>query len=123
MPNAPEDPENGNYTFVGWFYDENGTEKAFDFSMPVNRDLNLYAKWSSNTLVEYKIHYRLEDGTEIAPDTTGSGLAGTTKTFDAKGGTQLNEGYKTGYFPKTNSHSLTFDIEGKMNLPSFMSQG
>lgn len=112
VPNAPEDPENGNYTFVGWFYDENGTEKAFDFSMPVNRDLNLYAKWSSNTLVEYKIHYRLEDGTEIAPDTTGSGLAGTTKTFDAKTGTQLNDGYQTGYFPQTGSHSLTFDING-----------
>ena len=112
VPNAPEDPENGNYTFVGWFYDENGTEKAFDFSMPVNRDLNLYAKWSSNTLVEYKIHYRLEDGTEIAPDTTGSGLAGTTKTFDAKTGTQLKDGYQTGYFPQTGSHSLTFDING-----------
>lgn len=113
VTDPPADPERKPYKFVGWFYDENGTEKAFDFSMPVNRDLNLYAKWSSNTLVEYKIHYRLEDGTEIAPDTTGSGLAGTTKTFDAKGGTQLNEGYKTGYFPKTNSHSLTFDIEGK----------
>lgn len=113
VTNPPKDPTNGNYKFVGWFYDENGTEKAFDFSMPVNRDLNLYAKWSSDTLVGYTIHYRLEDGTEIAPDTTGSGLAGTTKTFDAKGGTQLNEGYKTGYFPKTNSHSLTFDIEGK----------
>lgn len=112
VPNAPEDPENGNYTFVGWFYDENGTEKAFDFSMPVNRDLNLYAKWSSNTLVEYKIHYRLKDGTEIAPDTTGSGLAGTTKTFDAKTGTQLKESYQTGYFPQTGSHSLTFDING-----------
>ncbi|MDD6830316.1 MAG: InlB B-repeat-containing protein, partial [Firmicutes bacterium] len=113
VTNPPKDPTNGNYKFVGWFYDENGTEKAFDFSMPVNRDLNLYAKWSSDTLVGYTIHYRLEDGTEIAPDTTGSGLAGTTKTFDAKGGTQLNEGYQTGYFPKTNSHSLTFDIEGK----------
>ena len=113
VPDAPADPERKPYTFVGWFYkDENGTEKAFDFSMPVNRDLNLYAKWSSNTPVGYKIHYRLEDETEIAPDTTGSGLAGTTKTFDAKGGTQLNEGYKTGYFPKTNSHSLTFDING-----------
>ena len=112
VPNAPEDPENGNYTFVGWFYDENGTEKAFDFSMPVNRDLNLYAKWSSNTLVEYKIHYRLEDGTEIAPDTTGSGLAGTTKTFDAKTGTQLKDSYQTGYFPQTGSHSLTMNIEG-----------
>lgn len=113
VTDPPADPERKPYKFVGWFYDENGTEKAFDFSMPVNRDLNLYAKWSSNTLVGYTIHYRLEDGTEIAPDTTGSGLAGTTKTFDAKGGTQLNAGYQKGYFPKTNSHSLTFDIEGK----------
>lgn len=113
VTDPPKDPERKPYKFVGWFYDENGTEKAFDFSMPVNRDLNLYAKWSSNTLVEYKIHYRLEDGTEIAPDTTGSGLAGTTKTFDAKTGTQLKDGYQTGYFPQTGSHSLTFDIDGK----------
>lgn len=113
VTDPPADPERKPYKFVGWFYDENGTEKAFDFSMPVNRDLNLYAKWSSNTLVEYKIHYRLKDGTEIAPDTTGSGLAGTTKTFDAKTGTQLKDGYQTGYFPQTGSHSLTFDIEGK----------
>ena len=112
VTDPPADPERKPYKFVGWFYDENGTEKAFDFSMPVNRDLNLYAKWSSNTLVEYKIHYRLEDGTEIAPDATGSGLAGTTKTFDAKTGTQLNDGYQTGYFPQTGSHSLTFDING-----------
>lgn len=113
VTDPPADPERKPYKFVGWFYDENGTEKAFDFSMPVNRDLNLYAKWSSNNLVEYKIHYRLKDGTEIAPDTTGSGLAGTTKTFDAKTGTQLKDGYQTGYFPQTGSHSLTFDIEGK----------
>lgn len=116
VPNAPEDPKNGNYTFVGWFYDENGTEKAFDFSMPVNRDLNLYAKWSSNTLMEYTIRYAIKnaDGTftYIADDTTGSALAGTTKTFDAKTGTQLNDGYQTGYFPQTGSHSLTFDING-----------
>ena len=109
----PKDPENGQYTFVGWFYtSDTGEEKAFDFSMPVNRDLNLYAKWSSNTLMEYTIHYQLEDGTQIADDTTGSALAGTTKTFDAKTGTQLNEGYQSGYFPKTSSHSLTLNIEG-----------
>ena len=112
VTDPPKDPERKPYKFVGWFYDENGTEKAFDFSMPVNRDLNLYAKWSSNTLVEYKIHYQLKDGTEIAPDTTGSGLAGTTKTFDAKTGTQLKDGCQTGYFPQTGSHSLTFDING-----------
>ena len=41
----PNDPTNGAYTFVGWFYiSDSGEEKAFDFSMPVNRDLNLYAQ-------------------------------------------------------------------------------
>lgn len=108
----PQNPTNGQYTFVGWFYQENGVEKAFDFSMAVTKDLNLYAKWISNSLVQYTIHYQLEDGTTIAPDTTGSALAGATKTFDAKTGTDLNEGYQTGYFPNVGSHSITMDING-----------
>ena len=117
VTNPPADPVNGQYTFVGWFYiSDTGTEKAFDFSMPVNRDLNLYAKWSSNTLMNYTIRYAIEnaDGTltYIADDTTGSALAGTTKTFNAKTGTELNEGYRTGYFPQVSSHSLTINIEG-----------
>lgn len=107
----PADPTRGEYTFVGWFYMDGETEKAFDFSMPVNQDLDLYAKWSSNVLMEYTIHYELEDGTVIAPETTGSALAGSTKTFEAKAGEELNEGYQSGYFPQTNSHSLTIDIE------------
>ena len=114
---APVEPINGDYKFVGWFYrTETGEEKAFDFQMPVLRDLNLYAKWSSNVLVQYTIKYavRNDDGslTYIAEDTVGSALAGTTKTFDAKTGTQLNEGYQTGYFPETGSHSITFSVEG-----------
>ena len=111
--NVP-DPENGNYNFVGWFYtDESGAEKAFDIAdMPVNRDLKLYGKWSSNSLVEYTIRYQLENGTEIAPPTTGSALAGTTKTFDAKTGSELNEPYQSGYFPRVGSHSLTMNIDG-----------
>ena len=106
--------DNGLYTFVGWFYrDADGTEHAFDpTSMPVTKNMALYAKWRSNVLVQYTIHYRLEDGTTIAPDTTGSALAGATKTFDAKTGTDLNEGYQTGYFPKVGSHSITMDING-----------
>ena len=112
----PADPTNGEYVFVGWFYKDNGVEKAFDFSMPVNRDLGLYAKWSSNKLVAYTIKYAVKnaDGTltYIADDTTGSALAGSTKTFDAKTGMELNADYQTGYFPKTSSHSLTMDING-----------
>ena len=109
----PADPTNGNYTFVGWFYKENGVEKAFDFSMAITKDLDLYAKWSSNVLVEYTIKYQLENGTTIADDTKGSALAGTTKTFAAKGGSDLYDNYREGYFPLTASHSLTLDIEGK----------
>lgn len=112
VENPPANPTNGNYTFVGWFYkDADDTEHAFDFSMPVTKDLNLYAKWSVNTLVEYTIHYQLEDGTSIADDTKGSALALTTKTFDAKTGDQLNKGYQSGYFPMTSSHSITMDID------------
>ncbi len=112
VPSAPANPTNGNYTFVGWFYEENGVEKAFDFSMPVVKDLNLYAKWSSNTLVAYTIKYTLENGTVIADETTGSALAGTTLTFEAKTGDELNKDYQCGYFPNTGSHSLTMDING-----------
>lgn len=111
VTNTPADPQNGSYVFVGWFYMDGNVEKAFDFSMPVVKDLNLYAKWSSNTLVTYTIYYKSGD-TEIAEPTTGSALAGTTLTFEAKTGDELNEGYQSGYFPHTGSHSLTMDING-----------
>lgn len=113
----PKNPSNDPYTFVGWFYKDNdGTEHAFDFSMPVNRDLNLYAKWIVNTLVPYTIKYAVQnkDGTltYIADSTKGSALAGSTKTFEAKAGDQLNEDYQSGYFPETSSHSIIMDIKG-----------
>ena len=111
VTNTPADPQNGSYVFVGWFYMDGNVEKAFDFSMPVVKDLNLYAKWSSNTLVTYTIYYKSGD-IEIAEPTTGSALAGTTLTFEAKTGDELNEGYRSGYFPNTGSHSLTMDING-----------
>lgn len=108
----PGTPINAPYTFVGWFYkDADGTEHAFDFSMPVTKELNLYAKWSSNTLMEYTIHYQLKNGTPIADDTKGSALAGSTKTFEAKTGDQLYKGYQSGYFPETSSHSIIMDIK------------
>lgn len=117
---APAEPVREPYKFIGWFYvDENGTEKAFDFAMPVHRDLDLYAKWSSNRLMEYTIKYQLEDGTTIAPDTTGSALAETTKTFDAKAGDELNEGYRTEYYPLTNSHSMVMEIKGENEKNEF----
>ena len=113
VTDSPANPERKPYTFVGWFYISDTDEgKAFDFSMPVNRDLNLYAKWRADVNVDYVIHYQLENGTTIAEDTTGSALAGTTKTFAAKTFGMLNEGYQTGYYPMEGSHSIQMDIEG-----------
>lgn len=114
---TPADPTNGSYNFVGWFYMENGMEKAFDFAnMPVNKDMKVYGKWSSNVLKSYFIYYKIQGtDTEIADPTTGSGLAGVTKTFEAKGGSDLYADYQEGYFPVTKSHSLTLDIDNNAN--------
>lgn len=101
--------------FVSWFYkDENGVEHAFNFSMAVTRDLNLYAKWSSTILKTYTVHYVLaSDGvTKIADDTTGSALVGNTKTFYAKGDTDLYPDYREGYYPDAVSKSLTVSADG-----------
>lgn len=111
---APANPTNGNYTFVGWFYEENGVEKAFDFSMPVVKDLNLYAKWSSNVMVPYTIKYMLKGtDTEVAAPTTGNALDGVNKTFEAKAGEELYAGYRTGYLPETNSHAMTISVDAE----------
>lgn len=110
---VPENPSNGNYTFGGWFYMDNGEKKAFDFyNMRVHRDLDIFAEWSANVLVRYTIHYQLEDGTKIAEDMTGSALAGNTKTFAAKYGADLYADYQNGFYPQTNSHAITMNIDG-----------
>ncbi len=109
---------NGNYIFQGWFYKDvvNGVvvEKAFTFSgIPVLRDMDIYAKWSSHVSVSYKIFYKiLNTDIEIADPTTGSAIAGHNKTFDAKAGTQLYAKYQTGYYPETNSHTITMSVNG-----------
>lgn len=106
----PTAPENGQYTFVGWFYTEDGVEKPFNFSMPVTKDLELYAKWSTNAMIRFIIHYVDENGNKIADDYEGQALAGTTQTFDAKLGNDLYEGYREGYYPRVSSSNLDMDI-------------
>ena len=101
---------NGSYTFIGWFYkDANGVEHAFDLSMPVKHDMNLYAKWRTDVLVNYIIHYKLADGTPVADDTTGSAFVLETKTFEAKVGDALYATYAEGYFPDVPSHSIKME--------------
>lgn len=113
----PADPTNGKYDFLGWFYiNEKGIETLWDFkNTTVTSDVKIYAKWTSNTLMNYTVKFVYKDTSgneiEIADPITGSALAGNTKTFDAKVGSALKSGYQTRYFPEIQSHSLTIDIE------------
>ena len=123
------------YEFIGWFYlDDDGNETAFDpDNIPVRQDLNLYAKWSGNTLCRYNVYFALDadnngqadlDGNGniiyVADPISGSALAGRTYTFEAKGGEELYDpegdaNYREGWFPNAKSHSITVsnnDVDG-----------
>ncbi|MCQ2354925.1 MAG: InlB B-repeat-containing protein [Clostridia bacterium] len=110
---TPEEPQNGRYEFVGWFYMDNDVERAYSPNLRITKDIDVYAKWRSNVLIDYRIQYQLVDGTPIADDTTGSALAGIAKTFDAKGGNALYDGYKEGFFPSYKSHAVEMDIDAE----------
>lgn len=107
---APEDPSKGEYyTFVGWFYEEDGVEKAFDFaSMDVRKDLKVYGKWRSDKLVPYTVKFVEKDdhSKDVAASISGEGLLGSSKTYEAKYNTALYEAYQEGWFPTEVSQAL-----------------
>lgn len=119
------------YDFVGWFYmDEDNKKRFAPDSMEIIRDLHLFAEWQSAQDAEYMVTYVLENdvtlddgrsysaGTEIAEATAGHASAGMTKTFSAKGGTDLGAAFRTKFFPTTNSHSVLMQAE-QLNSYSF----
>ena len=108
---AVEAPESS-YSFAGWWYKEDGVEKRFDFSMPIRRDMGIYAKWSDNTMVPFTIHFQLANGTPVAGDYTDYALAGTTLTVDALTGSSLYPDYQKGYFPHVKSHNVKMMVDG-----------
>ncbi|MBQ4576910.1 MAG: hypothetical protein IJB07_04180, partial [Firmicutes bacterium] len=106
--------------FDGWFYiDENGKEQAFDFyTIPVTRDLTIYAKWKSDQLRDVTVRYVTKVGgvdVEIAKPETFKGYVGDTKTYDAKTETQLYEDYRTKYYPNTASSSIVVSEDESKN--------
>lgn len=109
----------GDYTFVVWFYYENGQKKYFDPTMQIRQDMVLYGEWSSKNLKPYTVRFVVQGtDTKVADDVTGSALVATTKTFDAKGGTELYLAYQEGYFPTVKSDSLVMSIDGE-NILTF----
>lgn len=109
---TPPIPTNGQYKFLGWFYEDDGVELMWDFEHhPVVKETVIYAKWSSEVLVPYTIYYKDSLGNDIAEPTISSSLAGHSLTVKAKVGNELYATYRDGYFPNVVSHSIELHIE------------
>lgn len=113
----PPVEEGSELVFGGWYYMENGVKKAFSpTNMPINRDMHIFADWTSESAQPYRIEYRLfsDKTTKVADNTEGKAYYGSTRTFSAKAGSfynQLYSQYNSSYYPVVASHSITIDYE------------
>lgn len=109
--------------FGGWFYIDAGQKRAFSpLAIPINRDINVFADWSSHSPQPYRINYVLMNNPNVpvADPSTGFAYAGSTRTFQAKAGApynQLFDAYNEGYFPTIASHSITLQYEEDKEHP------
>ena len=114
IANIPATPTEPKMKFVGWFYMDNGVEKAFDpVHMRVAKSMDLYAKWSSNSMKSYFVYYKDQaTGEEVATPKTGEASVGKTLQLAAKTSTQLKKEYQNGYFPTESNATLTITEDG-----------
>lgn len=117
----PREVDGVTYTFNGWFYMNNGVKTAYTpLDIPVVKDMDVFAEWSTNVVQPYLIHYVLQGSNiKVADDTTGYAYQGSTRTFLPKTGSpnnQLYEQYNKGYYPMVASHSITMEhVQDKSN--------
>ncbi len=110
-------------TPIGWFYQVNGQPYAFDFSMPITEDMDLYVEYATNVNMPYVVRYieavkdtegkyvpAFDGGTPmfVADDEVGLAALGTQQTLKAKYGDQLKV---KNYFPLINSHTITIETK------------
>jgi len=58
----PTEPEEEGYEFMGWYVDDT-FENPYDFSEPVNQDMDLYGHFSP---LSYSLSYEVNGGTELS---------------------------------------------------------
>jgi uncharacterized repeat protein (TIGR02543 family) len=63
VSSLPSPPTRTGYTFAGWYKSPGGTGDSFIFNTPVNADITVYAKWSTNPV--YSVVYDSEGGSAV----------------------------------------------------------
>jgi uncharacterized repeat protein (TIGR02543 family) len=63
----PTDPTRSHFTFSGWFTNSNLTN-LYDFTLPVNSNKTLYAKWTEDAKCEYNDAIYADDENCVKPD-------------------------------------------------------
>lgn len=69
---VPAEPTNDGYSFAGWYTDVKCTT-AYDFNLPVNTDITLYAKW----LAKYTVSFDTDGGSTVESQTVVTGNKAT----------------------------------------------
>lgn len=98
---VPAEPTNDGYSFAGWYTDVKCTT-AYDFNLPVNTDITLYAKW----LAKYTVSFDTDGGSTVESQTVVTGNKATKPTS-----TPTKKGYNFVGWYTDNTYTTEFDFE------------
>ncbi len=121
----PADPTNTDTTktFGGWYTDEACTQ-AYDFSTPVTGNITLYAKWNTQSEVEYENVTTVLGAAAVAAAPVGSdgkfAVDTTIGKFTFGQGTKPED---AGATINTQGKDITIVLGGKTNSISFTAEG
>lgn len=95
------EPTNDGYSFAGWYTDVKCTT-AYDFNLPVNTDITLYAKW----LAKYTVSFDTDGGSTVESQTVVTGNKATKPAVNP-----TKKGYNFVGWYTDNTYTTEFDFE------------
>ncbi len=98
---VPAEPTNDGYSFAGWYTDVKCTT-AYDFNLPVNTDITLYAKW----LAKYSVSFDTDGGSTVESQTVVTGNKATKPAVNP-----TKKGYNFVGWYTDNTYTTEFDFE------------
>lgn len=98
---VPAEPTNDGYSFAGWYTDVKCTT-AYDFNLPVNTDITLYARW----LAKYTVSFDTDGGSTVESQTVVTGNKATKPAVNP-----TKKGYNFVGWYTDNTYTTEFDFE------------